>query len=60
MIHKADLPILEFDEAVTATFNPTHGFDHPLGSHKLIITFFPEVMATLQAQQAIVQTDHRR
>ncbi|NJP40198.1 nucleoside phosphorylase [Oscillospiraceae bacterium HV4-5-C5C] len=53
MILRADLPLLEFDDAQTAQLNPEHLVDRPFSTDKLIITFFPEVMEQLRGHKAI-------
>ena len=54
MLTKHLYPILEFDDCPTAKLNPEHFADQRFDTDKLIITFFPEVMDRLIAEEAIV------
>jgi len=53
MLHRAEFPILEFDDSKTAKINPDIFADRQLGTDKLVITFFPEVMEKLKSRDAI-------
>ena len=44
MIHKAEYPILEFDDNPVAKLNPANFADSKFDTDKMIITFFPEVV----------------
>lgn len=46
-------PILEYDDNATAKLNPTTFAAEPFETNKLIITFFPEVMNELVAEDKI-------
>lgn len=48
MIRKSDFPVLEFDDDKDAVVNPFKWNLEPFSTDKLIITFFPEVMNSLQ------------
>lgn len=46
-------PILEFDDNKSAKLNPTSFVDKPFETNKIIITFFPEVIDKLKAEEKI-------
>ena len=54
MISPHEFPILEFDDAPSAKLNPSSYVTKKFGTDKMIITFFPEVMAKLRADGKIV------
>lgn len=54
MLHENAFPILEFDDAPVAKINPSQFPFTPLSSHRLIITFFSEVIAQLIAEGSIM------
>ncbi|MBE5779718.1 MAG: uridine phosphorylase [Clostridiales bacterium] len=58
MITPQEYPILEFDTNRTAKLNPTNYVDKKLDTDKLIITFFPEVINKLMAQNRIAPHTH--
>ena len=53
MMTKNSYPILEFDDSKTAKLNPEVFVGRPFDTDKMIITFFPEVVETLIAEQKI-------
>ncbi|MDE7295381.1 MAG: nucleoside phosphorylase [Oscillospiraceae bacterium] len=53
MMTENEYPILEFDDAKTATLNPTNFAAKPFDTNKMIITFFPEVLEKLEAEGKI-------
>lgn len=53
MVTENTYPILEFDDNRTAKLNPASFADQYFKTNKLIITFFPEVMDKLAAQEKI-------
>ena len=54
MITKNEYPILEFDDNKIAKLNPTNFAGKPFTTNKLVITFFPEVMDKLIADERII------
>ena len=54
MFTKNEYPILEFDDNWDAKINPSTFADQSFGYSKLVITFFPEVMNKLLAEEKIV------
>ncbi len=54
MIRENEYPILEFDNDITAKLNPTSFGESSLSTNKLVITFFPEVIDKLAADEEIV------
>ena len=48
MLHQNDLPVLEFDDDPVAKLNPAHFAGDGFDTDKMVITFFPEVIETLQ------------
>lgn len=54
MICKNQYPILEFDDNGVAKLNPTAFVDRPFETNKLVITFFPEVMDKLIAEEKLI------
>ena len=54
MLKRNDLPILEFDENKDAKINPEMWVDKKFDCNKMIITFFPEVMDKLIADEKVV------
>ena len=54
MFIRNDLPILEFDENRDAKINPEMWVDKKFECNKMIITFFPEVMDKLIADEKAV------
>lgn len=54
MIMESKYPILEFDDSKIAKIAPASFVDRPFRTDKLIITFFPEVMNTLEEEGRIV------
>lgn len=53
MIAENNYPILEFDDNKTAKLNPTAFADRSFDTDRMIITFFPEVMDKLKAEEKI-------
>lgn len=53
MITENNYPILEFDDNKTAKLNPTAFADRSFDTDRMIITFFPEVMDRLKAEEKI-------
>lgn len=53
MLTKNTYPILEFDDNKTAKLNPEVFVNVPFDTDKMIITFFPEVIDTLIAEEKI-------
>lgn len=53
MMTKNYYPILEFDDGKTAKLNPTAFADRSFDTDRMIITFFPEVMDKLKAEEKI-------
>ncbi|MBQ8972853.1 MAG: nucleoside phosphorylase [Clostridia bacterium] len=53
MLHTHEYPILEFDDAPVAKLNPEVFAGEKLSAHKLVITFFPEVIDALKASGEI-------
>ena len=53
MITENKYPILEFDNNTTAKLNPSNFVNEPFKTDKLIITFFPEVIDKLIAEEKI-------
>ncbi len=54
MIIEHDFPIMEFDDNKTAKLNPVNFVGEKFDTNKLIITFFPEVMEKLIAEETII------
>ncbi len=54
MLKRNDYPILEFDENKDAKINPEMWVDKKFECNKMIITFFPEVMDKLIADEKVV------
>lgn len=54
MFTRNEFPILEFDDNQTAKLNPLHFMDRPFDTDKMVITFFPEVMDKLVAEEKII------
>lgn len=54
MIKKKAFPILEFDDAETATLNPSSLKEEKFSTNKMIISFFPEVVTRLIEEQQII------
>ena len=54
MITKNEYPILEFDDNKIAKLNPTNFAGKPFTTNKLVITFFPEVMDKLIADERMI------
>ena len=55
MIHKAEYPILEFDDNPVAKLNPANFADSKFDTDKMIITFFPEVVQKLLDREEIFE-----
>lgn len=53
MIAENNYPILEFDDSKTAKLNPTAFAERSFDTDRMIITFFPEVMDKLKAEEKI-------
>lgn len=53
MIRKSEFPILEFDDNMDAKLNPAAFVEKSFSTNKLIITFFPEVIAKLLKDEKI-------
>lgn len=53
MMTEHKYPIMEFDDNKVAKLNPTNFVDQPFETDKLVITFFPEVMEKLIAENKI-------
>lgn len=53
MLHKAEFPILEFDDALTSVVDTSIFGRDPFSTDKMVITFFPEVIEQLLAEGAI-------
>ncbi|MBQ7165755.1 MAG: hypothetical protein IJR93_02245, partial [Treponema sp.] len=53
MIAKNDFPILEFDTEKVAKLNPSALAGRKFDAHRMIITFFPDVMNKLCASGEI-------
>lgn len=53
MMMKNPYPILEFDDEKTAKLNPEVFVNRPFATDKMIITFFPEVVDALLAEEKI-------
>ena len=53
MMTKNPYPILEFDDNKTAKLNPSVFVSHPFDTDKMVITFFPEVVDALIAEEKI-------
>lgn len=56
MMMKNPYPILEFDDNKTAKLNPEVFVSRPFETDKMIITFFPEVVEALLAEEKITLT----
>jgi NAD+ kinase len=56
MLKRNELPILEFDENKDAKINPEMWVDKKFDCNKMIITFFPEVMDKLIADEFTVES----
>ena len=54
MFMRNDYPILEFDDNKDAKINPSAYVDKPFGYNKMVITFFPEVIEKLIADEKIL------
>lgn len=54
MMTKNPYPILEFDDNKTAKLNPEVFVNRPFETDKMIITFFPEVVEALLAEEKIM------
>ena len=55
MIHKAEYPILEFDDNPVEKLNPANFADSKFDTDKMIITFFPEVVQKLLDREEIFE-----
>ena len=60
MMTKNPYPILEFDDNKTAKLNPSVFVSRPFDTDKMVITFFPEVVDALIAEEKNQARPHHR